>query len=207
MNRTWIKFCGFTRPQDLQHACELQVDAVGLVLVPKSSRYLELEQARMLIEDIVAPTRSVLLFLNPSQGQVEQAVETLEPDLLQFHGTEPADFCAGFGIPWMKALSQSVAADQMGRYPGAFKLLIDSHQPGGLGGTGETIDPVRFPGDSDGSRWLIAGGLNPANVAASVAQLRPFGVDVSSGIETSPGIKDRLKMTDFVEQVRHADGL
>lgn len=205
MSRTRIKFCGLTREQDVRAACRLGVDAVGLVLVEKSRRCVSLSRAAELAAALEPGVRSVLLFLDPARGEVEAAVAAVNPDLLQFHGTEAPEFCAAFGVPWVKALSESVAAQEMGRYGEACKLLIDSHLPGRLGGTGERIDAASFPGDSGGSRWVLAGGLTPQNVAASIRSLKPWAVDVSSGIEVEPGIKDLKKMTEFVEQVRGAD--
>ncbi len=205
MRRTRVKFCGLTRVADVEHACSLEVDALGLVLVPASARYVELAQARALRKRIGSSARCVLLFLNPQADTVRKAIDELEPDLLQFHGTEDQSFCQQFGVPWLKALSEAVAETEMEHHQGACKLLIDSHLPGALGGTGESIDAASFPGDSDGSRWVLAGGLSPDNVADSINQLRPFAVDVSSGIESTPGIKDAEKMTAFMTQVRHAD--
>ncbi len=205
MTRTRIKFCGFTLEDDLAQACRLGVDAVGLVMVPASKRNVSLDQARDLAAAVEPPVMTVLLFLNPSQAEVEKAVAAVEPDVLQFHGTESPEFCAGFGRTWVKALSEAVAEREMDRYGEACKLLIDSHLPGKLGGTGQTIDAASFPGDSEGSRWVLAGGLTPDNVSACVRTLKPWAVDVSSGIEMEPGIKDPKKMMSFVEQVRHAD--
>ncbi|MEM7705118.1 MAG: phosphoribosylanthranilate isomerase [Pseudomonadota bacterium] len=205
MTKTHIKFCGFTRQEDLAHACSIGIDAAGLVLVPKSARCVSLPQARALAAAMTPPVKSVLLFLNPTRSDVQEAVDAVDPDVLQFHGTESPEFCAAFGRPWVKALSESVAAQEMDRYGDACKLLIDSHLPGRLGGTGQTIDAASFPGDSGGSRWVLAGGLTPGNVNACVRSLRPWAVDVSSGIESEPGIKDPTKMTSFVEQVRRAD--
>jgi len=206
MSRTRVKFCGFTQASHIHHACALNVDAVGLVLVPDSARHLSLDQARELIRAVEKPTRSVLLFLNSPAAEVTRAVEALNPDLLQFHGTESQRFCEQFGLPWIKALSDAVAAQPMRVHARACKLRVNRQRPGELGGTGKTIAGVGFPGDSDGSRWVVAGGLSPANVAQRVRAMRPFAVDVSSGIESSPGIKDKDKMTAFMTQVRIADG-
>ncbi|MFK7955138.1 MAG: N-(5'-phosphoribosyl)anthranilate isomerase [Lysobacterales bacterium] len=205
MTRTRVKFCGLTQAADVDFACGLGVDAIGLVLVPASARFLKLSHARSLRDRLDANTRSVLLFLDPTADAVRRAIDVIEPDLLQFHGTEDQVFCQQFGVPWIKALSEAVADTEMASHSGACKLLIDSHLPGALGGTGQSIDAARFPGDSGGSRWVLAGGLNPENVADSVIQLRPFAVDVSSGIESTPGIKDAEKMTAFMTQVRRAD--
>ncbi|MEM1091884.1 MAG: phosphoribosylanthranilate isomerase [Pseudomonadota bacterium] len=205
MTKTRIKFCGFTRHEDLAHACQLGIDAAGLVLVPKSARCVSISHARALAAAMAPPVKSVLLFLNASRSDVQEAVDAVDPDVLQFHGTESPEFCAEFGRPWVKALSDSVAAQEMDRYSDACKLLIDSHLPGRVGGTGQTIDAASFPGDSGGSRWVLAGGLTPENVSACVRSLKPWAVDVSSGIEMEPGIKDPKKMTSFVEQVRRAD--
>ncbi|MEM9531880.1 MAG: phosphoribosylanthranilate isomerase [Pseudomonadota bacterium] len=211
MSTTWIKICGLTRPEDARHAAAQGVAAIGLVQVTASARYIAGATARQVREQIPAETACVLLFLNPEAAQVEQAVEELKPELLQFHGTEPAEFCRRFGLPYIKALSaaQTASAED---YPDAWALLLDSHQPGGLGGTGKLIDDEHIPGDIGrpwnrpwNRPWILAGGLSPQNVAERIRTARPFGVDVSSGVESRPGIKDPQLITEFVSRVRDID--
>ncbi len=182
------------------------VDALGFVLVPASPRYIAADRAAAIRRGLPPFVSTVALLKDADAAFVQDAIDTLKPDLLQFHGEEPADFCASFGLPYIKAVAmgekQSLAALAR-RYKGAAGLLLDSHAKGGMGGRGETFDwsrvtAVKLP-------LVLAGGLNPANVGRAVRQLRPYGVDVSSGIEAKPGIKDHDKMRAFVESVRRAD--
>jgi phosphoribosylanthranilate isomerase len=205
--RTRIKFCGFTRAEDLDGALRLGVDAVGLVLDPRSKRAVTPEQARALRAQVPAFVQCVALFRDADAPGVAEAVAQIEPDLLQFHGGEPPEFCRRFGRPYIKAVPMASAPDLLAwceRYADARGLLLDSHAPGALGGTGEAFDwslaPRHLP-----RFWILAGGLHPENVADAVRMARPDAVDVSSGIESSPGIKDPAKMRAFVEAVRRAD--
>jgi phosphoribosylanthranilate isomerase len=206
LTRTRIKFCGITREKDAQAALSMGVDALGFVLVPASPRYIAADRAAAIRRGLPPFVSTVALLKDADAAFVQDAIDTLKPDLLQFHGEEPADFCASFGLPYIKAVAmgekQSLAALAR-RYKGAAGLLLDSHAKGGMGGRGETFDwsrvtAVKLP-------LVLAGGLNPANVGRAVRQLRPYGVDVSSGIEAKPGIKDHDKMRAFVESVRRAD--
>lgn len=206
MNRTRIKFCGITRDKDARAGVVLGVDALGFVLVPASPRYISADKAAAIRRKLPPFVDAVALFKDADAAFVQEAVNALRPDLLQFHGAEDPDFCASFGLPYLKAVAmgekQSLAA-QARRYRGAAGLLLDSHAKGGMGGRGEAFDwrrvtPVK-------ATLVLAGGLNPTNVGGAVKQLRPYAVDVSSGIEAKPGIKDHDKMRAFVEAVRKAD--
>ncbi len=206
MTRTRIKFCGITREKDAQAAISLGVDALGFVLVPASSRYLTAEKAATIRRRLPPFISTVALLKDADAAFVQDAIDVLKPDLLQFHGEEPADFCASFGLPYLKAVAmgekQSLAALAR-RYKGAVGLLLDGHSKGGMGGRGETFDWSRVTAVK--TPLVLAGGLNPANVGRAVRQLRPYGVDVSSGIEARPGVKDHDKMRAFVEAVQRAD--
>lgn len=203
--RTRIKFCGITRAQDARDAIRLGVDALGFVLVPQSPRAITPEAAAAIRRELPPFVTAVALLQNASEAQVRAAITALKPDLLQFHGDEDEAFCAQFGLPYLKAVAMAAPQDLSAlaaRYPSASALLLDSHGSG-LGGTGHTFDwnqvqPVSKP-------LILAGGLKPENVAAGIAQLRPYAVDVSSGIESAPGIKNFEKMRDFVRAVRLAD--
>lgn len=206
MTRTRIKFCGITRDKDAQAAVALGVDALGFVLVPASPRYVAADKAAAIRRRLPPFVSTVALFKDADAGSVQDAIDSLRPDLLQFHGEEPADYCESFGLPYLKAVAmgekQSLAALAR-RYKGASGLLLDSHAKGGMGGRGEAFDwsrvtAVKVP-------LVLAGGLNPVNVGGAVRRLRPYGVDVSSGIETKPGLKDHDKMRAFVEAVQRAD--
>lgn len=206
MNRTRIKFCGITREKDAQAAIALGVDALGFVLVPASQRYIPAEKAAVFRRRLPPFVGTVALLKDADAGFVQDAIDTLKPDLLQFHGDEPADYCESFGLPYLKAVAmgekQSLVALAR-RYKGATGLLLDSHSKGGMGGRGEAFDWSRVTAVK--TPLVLAGGLNPANVGRAIRQLRPYAVDVSSGIEAKPGIKDHDKMHAFVEAVQRAD--
>jgi len=206
LNRTRIKFCGITRDKDAQAGVELGADALGFVLVPASRRYVAPERAAAIRRRLPPFVSAVALFQDADASFVQEAVDALRPELLQFHGDEDAEFCASFGLPYLKAVAmgekQSLAA-QARRFRDAAGLLLDSHARGGLGGRGEAFDWSRVTAVK--APLVLAGGLTPANVGGAVRQLRPYAVDVSSGIETKPGIKDHDKMQAFIEAVRRAD--
>lgn len=206
MTRTRIKFCGITRDRDARAAIALGVDALGFVLVPASPRYIPADKAAKLRAALPPFVAAVALFKDADAGFVQDAIDRLQPALLQFHGEESPDFCASFGLPYLKAVAmgekQSLSA-QASRYRDAAGLLLDSHARGGMGGRGETFDWSRVTAVK--APLVLAGGLNPGNVGRAVRELRPYGVDVSSGIEAKPGIKDPEKMRAFVDAVRRAD--
>ncbi|MFC5568605.1 phosphoribosylanthranilate isomerase [Lysobacter yangpyeongensis] len=206
--RTRIKFCGLTRAGDVRLASELGVDAVGFVFARQSTRRIEPEEARAMRTALAPFVDSVALFKDNTQEEVREIVRHVRPSILQFHGSEDDAFCRGFGVPYLKAIAMGGEARTTiplrARFPGAAGFLFDSHAPGGEGGSGKTFDWSRIPQDT-GKPWLLAGGLTPENVFDAVVATRPWGVDVSSGIELSPGIKDGDRMRSFVEEVRRAD--
>lgn len=207
MARTRIKICGITRPEDARAAIDCGADALGLVFYPKSARSISVEQARA-VADVVPPfVTLVALFVNESAGVIAEVLEELPVGLIQFHGDETAEFCRRFQRPWIKAIrvrpGMDVAAE-CGRYDGAAGVLLDAYQEGIPGGTGHTFDwslaETALP-----VPWVLAGGLNGGNVTEAVMRLRPHAVDVSGGVESSPGIKCRGKINEFVAAVRAAD--
>lgn len=201
--RVRVKFCGMTRGEDVAAAAELGVDAVGLVFHPGSPRRIGIEQAQGLVRDLPPFLTVTALFLDPEAELVRQVLERLHVGLLQFHGAETPEFCRGFGRPYIKAVPMGSGVDlaeYARRYHDATALLLDSHAAGGQGGTGRSFDwsAVAKPA---GVPLILAGGLKPGNVAAAVRLVQPYGVDVSSGVERAPGIKDRDKMTAFMREV------
>jgi phosphoribosylanthranilate isomerase len=208
--RTRIKFCGMTRAGDVRFACELGVDAVGFVFAAGSPRRLRLHEAQPL-RSAVAPLVSVVaLCMNNSQQEVGRIVDTLRPDLLQFHGNEDDAFCGGHGVPFLKVVPmRGVSADQvealLKRFPSAAGFLFDGHKPGVPGGSGQAFDWSTLPPHSMARPWLLAGGLKSGNVANAIRTARPWGVDVSSGIERLVGRKDGELMFEFVREVKSAD--
>jgi phosphoribosylanthranilate isomerase len=208
MNRTRIKFCGFTRAEDVALAAELGVDYVGLVFAPRSPRRLSLGQAKALREAVPAGIGAVALLMDNPADEVAAIVAALAPDILQFHGGESDAFAAGFGLPFWKAVAMggqgADASSEFARHPAASAFLLDGHGAGEQGGSGKPFDWTRMP-KAAGKPLLLAGGLAADNVGLAIGAARPWGVDVSSGIESAPGIKDPAKMRAFAEAVRRAD--
>lgn len=211
MSRITIKICGLTRPADVTAAVEAGADALGLVFVPASPRALEPAQAAALVTDLPPFITLIGLFMDPQPAQVEAVLAAVPLDQLQVHGTESAAACARYGRPYIKTVPLGETTDPQRLYdaaaahPRARALLIDGHGVGELGGQGRRVGRL-----ADGRRWgevlarplVLAGGLAPGNVAAAVAAAAPAAVDVSSGIERAPGIKDPALMRRFVEEVR-----
>ena len=210
MSRTHIKFCGNTRAEDVAFAAELGVDFVGFVLVPGSARGIAAAQAQSLASALPATVSSVALFQNASADEVSAALQVFGADRLQFHGRESAAFCAAFGRPWIKAVPMGEPqcwADWERDYANAFALLADSHTTAGGGGSGHRFEWAQLPAPSARRRpLLLAGGLTPETVGDAIRAVRPWGVDVSSGIESgTKGVKDHRRMRAFVAAVRAAD--
>ena len=208
MPHTRIKFCGLTRAEDVRLAVELGVDYIGLVFAPQSPRRLLLGQARMLRDLVPQDIAVVALMMDNARADVEKVVESLRPDVVQFHGGEDDAFCASFGLPFWKAIAMGGQAEAafsaIARYPGASGFLFDGHAAGEQGGSGKRFDWKQMPSALD-RPFFLAGGLSPENVGVALQTARPWGVDVSSGIEAAPGIKHADKMRQFVEAVRLAD--
>ncbi len=207
MSRTRIKFCGLTRAEDVRLAVELGVDYIGLVFAPRSPRHLLLGQARML-RDLIPPEIAVVaLAMDNTAKEVEGILENVQPDLLQFHGGEDDAFCASFGRPFFKAIAMGgdtdSALERIAHFPSASGFLFDGHGAGEQGGSGKRFDWRKMP-RTPGHPFLLAGGLTVDNVGLAIRTARPWGVDVSSGIEASPGVKDAEKMRVFVRAVQSA---
>jgi phosphoribosylanthranilate isomerase len=195
-----------TRTEDVAEAARLGVDAIGLVFYPKSPRNVSIDQARKLVAALPAFVTVTALFLDPSSDDVQRVLDSVRVELLQFHGVEPAEFCRAFGRPYIKAVpmgGQADVAEYARRHSVAAALLLDSHAAGQRGGTGVSFDWASLP-KVEGPPVILAGGLNPVNVATAIRIVRPYGVDVSSGVESAPGIKDMEKMAAFVREVTHA---
>lgn len=200
--RTRVKICGLTREADLAAAVAAGADAVGLVFHRSSPRYVEPDRAAVLCRSIPAFVTVVGLFLDEDPGWVRQVVDAVPLELLQFHGTESPEYCQSFRRRYMKALGLGggdASADPE-NYRDAAGILVDAHAPGEQGGTGQRLDWTRLP-DLGGRPWVLAGGLTPANVAEAVRTAKPYAVDVSSGVEASPGVKDPAKINAFIDEV------
>ncbi len=199
--RTRVKICGLTRAEDVQAACDLGADAIGLVFYPPSPRAVTVEQAKLILQAVPPFVAVTALFVNPTVAEV-QAVLTQIPaiSLLQFHGDESADFCRQFGRAYIKAIPMRDDVDlaqQARDYDDALGLLVDTYKPGIPGGSGESFDWHRLP-QSLSKPLILAGGLTPDNVSDAIKQVVPYAVDVSGGVEVSKGIKDRQKIGDFI---------
>jgi phosphoribosylanthranilate isomerase len=205
MQRTRIKFCGITRTEDLKMAVDLGVDAIGLVFCPASPRAINVQQACMLIDRCGPFITCVGLFMNQDAGTISSLIEQVPVDMLQFHGDESEQFCSSFGLPYLKSVAMGGNGQAISEsdYASASAILLDSNELGQPGGSGKQFDWKDIP---DLKRPIIlAGGLDPNNVSDAVKQVRPYAVDVSSGIESAKGIKEFNKMKDFVRSVRDAD--
>ena len=203
--RTRIKICGVTDPDDLQLAVSLGVDAIGFNMFAPSPRYVEVETARVLLEALPPFVSAVGLFVNEAADVVAEIFSELPFDILQFHGDEDNKFCRQFGKPFIKVLRISSIDDfpKVDDFPDADGFLFDAHVEGLYGGTGQQIDGALLEALPDNS--ILAGGLNAENVAAAITRFKPFAVDVSSGVEASPGRKDVDKMAGFFNAVATAD--
>ncbi|MEP7043121.1 MAG: phosphoribosylanthranilate isomerase [Dokdonella sp.] len=204
--RTHVKFCGLTRVEDVRFAVDLGIDAIGFVFTRRSQRFVGLSQARTLRRALPPFVSAVALFMDDEPGWIEEVIAAVQPDLLQFHGDELPGFASSFARPYIKAVPMASVADAAAyalQHPAAAGFLLDSHATGSVGGSGEVFDWQRAP--QLARPLILAGGLDAHNVAQAVALVRPYAVDVSSGIEVVPGIKDAAKMRAFVSAVRAAD--
>lgn len=197
-----IKVCGLTREQDVQAAVDAGVDAVGFVFT-KSPRQITADRASQLSLLVPESVLKVGLFLNQSKTEIENVLNVVTLDLLQFHGQEQAGLCRMFLMPYLKAVSMHNGGSlrlAQSNYPDAEGLLLDSHVSGQQGGSGKVFDWSKVE-PCEKPVWL-AGGLNPGNVAEAINVVRPYAVDVSSGVESSPGIKSASRIGAFVDAVR-----
>jgi phosphoribosylanthranilate isomerase len=203
MARTRVKICGITRPEDAQEAARLGADALGLVFYSSSPRAVTVERARHIVDGLPPFVTVVGLFVNAEPREIRAALEAVPIDLLQFHGDEPPEACRGYGRRYVKAVTMTEDVDLAAmalHYGDAAALLLDTPSPRARGGTGESFDWSRVPSDV-GKSIVLAGGLNPDNVAEAIQVARPYGVDVSSGVELAKGIKDAAKMAAFMRGV------
>ena len=198
------KICGITRVEDALAAAEAGADAIGLVFYARSPRAVSVQQARAIVAALPPFVTTVGLFVNASRCELNEILEAVPLDLLQFHGDETAVDCAGYHRPYIKALRVRPGEDIRARcadYPQAAGILLDTFVPGVPGGTGEAFDWSLVP-ENPGCPIILAGGLTPDNVAAAVRQVRPWAVDVSGGVEARKGVKDAEKVRAFVGAVR-----
>ncbi len=205
--QTRIKICGLTRPEDAVDAGRAGVDAVGLVFHPPSPRNLPPEQAVSLVQAVPPFVTVVGLFMNAKADWIRRCLDTVSLDVLQFHGNEPAAFCRSFGRRYIKAVAMGAVHNPSAYvqdFPDASGFLFDSHGGERMGGTGERFEWSRLPTGLK-TPLILAGGLNPENVAEGVRQVRPYAVDVSSGVESAKGIKSADRIAEFVRGVKRGE--
>ncbi len=201
-----VKICGITSPEQALMVQQAGADALGLVIYSKSSRYVDIQRAAE-IRGVIGPEAlAVVLLVNADAATVKQVIAEVKPDLLQFHGDESPEFCQQFGFPFIRAIRMREGLDlaaEVASYNAEGGFLFDAWSDDQYGGTGHQFDWSRLPAQRD-YKLILAGGLRPDNVADAVAQVRPYMVDVSGGVESSPGIKDEQKVTIFVANAKQA---
>ena len=207
MHRTRIKICGLSREEDVRAAVSAGADAIGFVFYPPSPRFVSFERAAELARLIPPFVTTVGLFVNAGRDYVENALEAVPLQVLQFHGDETEADCVGFGLPYIKAGRMRPGLDLLkyaASFPCAQGLLLDAFVEG-YGGGGETFDWSLIPSGLP-LPLILSGGLHAGNVAEAVRCVQPWAVDVSSGVEAAKGIKDADRITEFVAGVQNAHG-
>ena len=205
--RTRVKICGFTSPENALDAAALGVDAIGLVFYPPSPRNIDIAKAKQIVNVLPAFITSVALFVDADEQTIRQVLEQVPIDLIQFHGDEPAEACGIYGKPYIKAVRMQTDIDIvniMATYEDAAGLLLDAYHPGVKGGSGSQFDWDLIPQTSQ-LPIILAGGLTPTNARQAVQSVRPYALDVSSGVEQSKGIKDVDLMSAFLTEVVAGD--
>ena len=208
LHSTRIKICGLTREADVDAAVEAGADAIGFVLYPKSPRAVSAQRAGELARRLPPFVTPVLLFVNAAAQEIEAAVQAVPHGLLQFHGDETPVQCRAPARPYLRAVRMGQGVDLLdcaASFSDAQALLLDAHVEG-YGGGGKVFDwSLVLPGVA--CRLVLSGGLNPANVTDGILRVRPWAVDVSSGVEAAKGVKDATLMRRFCQAVRAADAL
>lgn len=205
--RTRVKICGFTRVQDAVCAAQLGVDAIGLVFYPPSPRNVDIDQAVKIVQALPAFVSVVALFVDEQEAKIREVLDRVPIDCLQFHGDEPAEACRLYGKRYMKAVRMQEGVDitELARqYRDASGLLLDAYHPGAKGGTGSRFDWDLIP-EHCALPIVLAGGLDESNARLAVQTVKPYALDVSSGVEAEKGVKDALKMAAFVREVNEGD--
>ncbi|MEM7561927.1 MAG: phosphoribosylanthranilate isomerase [Pseudomonadota bacterium] len=205
--RTRVKICGITRIEDAVYAAQSGADSLGLNFHPESPRCLEIEQAIRIRESILPFVNVTALFMDEDDDWIAQVIHQVRPDCLQFHGSESVDFCESWNTPYLKTIPMGSVDDPLSyakKYPSAQGFLLDSHAAGIQGGSGNTFDWSRFPSDTD-FPLILAGGITAENATQAIQQTRPWGVDVSSGVELEKGIKSPELIDAFIKAVIQGD--
>ena len=205
--RTRVKICGFTQAKDAVAAANLGVDAIGLVFYPPSPRHVSIEQAKEIVEALPAFVTVVALFVDEQESQIREVLSYVSIDCIQFHGDESAVACRVYNKPYMKAIRMKPDLDVMAiarQYYDATALLLDAYHPGIKGGSGSQFDWDLIP-ENCTLPVVLAGGLQVDNVRQAIQSVKPYALDVSSGVEAEKGIKDVAKMAAFIQQISEGD--
>lgn len=204
--RTRVKICGFTRVEDALSAARLGVDAIGLVFYPPSPRNIEISKAVEIVSALPAFVTIVALFVDAKKAQINDVLARVPVDCLQFHGDESPESCRVYGKPYMKAVRMKPETDLhaiANQFHDASALLLDAYHPGIQGGSGSRFDWDVIPADLP-LPIVLAGGLTADNAGEAIASVKPYALDVSSGVEVTKGIKDAEKMAAFMRTTYHA---
>lgn len=204
MSNIRVKICGITSVADAEAAANAGADAVGLVFYDPSPRAVSIKQAREIAESLGPFVTIVGLFVNADAAFVNEVLDQVPLQVLQFHGDESREFCESFKRPYMKAIRMKPelnVVEAINEYSSASAMLLDAYRPGVPGGTGETFDWQRVPKNSE-RPIVLAGGLTPENVAGAIEATSVYGVDVSGGVEFAPGKKDKEKIAAFIRNAR-----
>ena len=205
--RTRVKICGFTQVDEVVIAAKLGVDAIGLVFYPLSPRYVSIEQAKKIVKALPAFVTVVALFVDEKESYIKQVINSVSIDCIQFHGDETPDECRVYNKPYMKAIRMKPDVNVLeiaNQYHDASALLLDAYHPGIKGGSGSQFDWDLIPKDCS-KPIILAGGLQVDNVKQAIQSVRPYALDVSSGVEKTKGFKDVAKMAAFIQAINEGD--
>jgi phosphoribosylanthranilate isomerase len=205
--RTRIKICGLKEPGHARLAAEEGADAVGLVFHAPSPRYVEPEAAAAVCAVLPPFVTAVGLFADADESTIRAVLERVPLGMLQFHGSETPEQCDRYGLPYLRAVRMEEGVDLLeyaSRFPRAKALLLDAYVPGSPGGTGQVFDWTRIPSDLP-IPLVLSGGLDAGNVGRAIQSVRPWAVDVSSGVERERGVKDPAKIAAFIRSVQRED--
>jgi phosphoribosylanthranilate isomerase len=204
MTSAFIKVCGITRLTDAQHAVEQGATALGFVIWPKSPRAVTVDRAAEIIAELPSHVMTVGVFVNEPIDSIRSAAERAHLTAVQLHGDEPPAYADALDWPVIRAVSVDEIAFAAEMWSADTTLLVDNIDPVRRGGTGDAVDWTRAAGVAKTRKVVLAGGLTPENVATAIRAVHPFGVDVSSGVESAPGVKDLDKVTQFISNARLA---
>ena len=207
--RTRVKICGITRAVDARRACDLGASAIGFVFWSRSPRYVDPGAARKIIETLPADVAAVGVFVDPTESEVRQVADEARLGVIQLHGEESPEFCRRLSYRVLKAMgvSAETAVKDVLAWPADVTVLLDAHDPERKGGTGRTIDWTLAARVAATRRIFLSGGLTADNVGEAIRVVRPYGIDVSSGVEHEPGVKDENRLCALFEAVHDASGL